>query len=80
MTNSNEYAYTKQFDGDLQADSRPVPVKLTTRLRVLAGQTAEDIRKYSSQAFDRAPAYVVGGGKLPLHPSLQAIGRHYFTW
>ena len=42
--------------------------------------TAEEVRKYSSHAFDKAPQYVFGGGNLPLHPSLQAMGRHYFTW
>jgi len=80
MSNSNEYAYTKQFDGNLRADSQPVPVKVATRLRVMSDRTAEGIRRYSSAAFDNPPQYVMGGGNLPLHPSLQAMGRHYFTW
>ena len=42
--------------------------------------TAEEIRKYSSNAFDKTPTYVFDGGDLPMHPSLQAMGRHYFTW
>lgn len=80
MTNSNEFTYAKQFDGNLRADSQPVPVKVTTRLRVMTDSTVNEIRKYRSQSFDKRPDYVFGGGNLPLHPSLQAMGRHYFTW
>jgi hypothetical protein len=80
MSNSNEYDYAKQFDGNLGPDTEPVPVKVTTRLRVMSDRTAEEIRRYSSEAFDIPPQYVMGGGNLPLHPSLQAMGRHYFTW
>lgn len=77
---SNEYAYAKQFVGNLRAEPEPVPVHLTTRLRVLSGETACDIRPYRSRAFDAPPRYIFGGGNLSLHPSLQAVGRHYFTW
>ena len=80
MFNSNEFAYAKQFDGNLKADSQPVPVKVATRLRVMNQQCAEEIRKYSDHAFDKAPVYVFGGGNLPLSPNRQAMGRHYFTW
>lgn len=80
MSNPNEFAYAKQFEGNLRADSQPVPVKLTTRLRVMNEHTAEEMRKYSSHTFDKPPQYVFDGGNLRLHPSLQAMGRHYFTW
>lgn len=80
MSNLNDFTYARQFNGNLRAESDPVPVKVTTRLRVMNESTATEIRKYSSQAFDKAPLYVFGGGSLPLHPSLQATGRHYFTW
>ena len=80
MSNSNEFAYAKQFDGNLKGDSEPVPVKVTTRLRIMTGQCPDQIQKYSSRAFDRAPEYAFGGGTLPVHPSLQAMGQHYFTW
>ncbi len=80
MSNSNEYAYAKQFNGNLRADSRPVPVKVTTRLSVMSNNAADQIRKYSNHAFDKPPEYVFGGGNLPLAPGLQAMGRHYFTW
>ena len=78
---SNEYAYAKQFDGNLKAaTSRPVPVKVTTRLKVMTEHNAGEILRYTGPAFDAAPAYVFGGGSLPVAPSLQAVGRHYFTW
>ena len=80
MSNQNEIAYAKQFDGNLSADSKPVPAKVTTQLRIMTATTAAEIRKYSSHAFDKAPQYVFGVENLPLHPSLQAMGRHYFTW
>ena len=80
MSQPNEYAYANQYVGNMRSESKPVPVQLTTRLRVMNGHTAAEIRRYSSQAFDAAPAYVFGGGNLPVHPSLQAVGRHYFTW
>jgi len=80
MSNLNDFTYARQFNGNLRAESDPVPVKVTTRLRVMNESTAKEIRKYSNQSFDKAPLYVFGGGNLPLHPSLQAIGRHYFTW
>lgn len=79
MSNPNEYPYAKEFEGNLRADP-PVPVKVTTRLRVMTDKTGDEIRKYSSHAFDSAPEYSFGGGNLPLDPSLQATGRHYFTW
>ena len=77
---SNEYAYAREFNGNLRAESELVPVQVTTRLRVMSKNTASEIRRYSSQVFDKPPQDVSGGGHLPLHPSLQAMGRHYFTW
>lgn len=80
MSNSNEYAFAIHFDGNLRPDAERVPVRLTTRLRVTTEHTQEEIRKYSNHAFDKPPVYVFAGGSLPLDPSLQAMGRHYFTW
>ena len=80
MSNSNDSPYTKEFEGNLRADSKPAPFKLTTRLRLMNEHTAEEVRNYSSQAFGKRPQYVFEEGNLPLHPSLQAMGRHYFTW
>jgi hypothetical protein len=80
MSNSNDYPYAKQFEGNLRADSKPAPFKLTTRLHEMNEHTADELRKYSSHAFGKPPQYGFDGGNLPLHPSLQAMGRHYFTW
>ena len=80
MSNPNEYAYAKEFEGNLRIDSQPVPVKVTTRLRVMRDSSADEIGEYSSHVFDRAPEYSFGEGDLPLDSSLQAVGRHYFTW
>jgi len=80
MSSPNEYAYAKQFVGNLRRQSEPVPVHLTTRLRVMTKETAREVRQYNDRIFDTPPQYVFGGGSLPLHPSLQAVGRHYFTW
>ncbi len=80
MNNLNDFTYARQFNGNLRAQSEQVPVKVTTRLRVMNKSTADQIHNYSSPDFDKAPAYVFGKGNLPLHPTLQAMGRHYFTW
>jgi hypothetical protein len=79
-SHSNEYTFAKEFVGDLHVESQRVPVELTTRLRVMTKPHSDEIRRYSSQVFDRAPQYVFGGGSLPLHPRMQAVGRHFFTW
>ncbi len=77
---SNEFAYAKEFVGNMRGESEPVPVQVTTRLRVMTEPQDAAIRRYSDHAFDRAPQYVFGGGNLPLDPNQQAVGRHYFTW
>ena len=78
--NSNEFAYAKEFVGNMGGESTPVPVQVTTRLRVMTEQRESEIRRYSGQVFDHPPIYVFGGGNLPLAPGRQAVGRHYFTW
>jgi len=77
---SNEYAFAKEFAGHLHVKSEPVPVEVTTRLRVMTDPHSDEVRRDQGQLFDKAPQYVFGGGNLPLHPSLQAMGRHYFRW
>ena len=78
----NEYSYTKQFVGNLRAESDPVPASVDTNLRVRMGMTAEDIQEYRSRTYDAPPRYMFGGGNFALQPSLKAtaVGRHYFTW
>jgi hypothetical protein len=76
----NDYTFAKEFVGKLRAASDLVPVRVNTRLRVMTEETAREVREYISGATG-IPRYVFnGGGDLPLHPSLQAFGRHYFNW
>lgn len=73
------YAYAKEFVGNMRAESEPVPVRVNTRLRVMTPETAREVQKYGH--MNEVPQYEIGsGGELPLHPSLQAMGRHYFEW
>jgi len=77
----NEYSYASEFVGKQRAESDRVPVHVYTRLRMMTDETAREVRKNKSPDHDTAPQYVFSsGGDLPLHPSLQAMGRHYFTW
>ncbi len=77
---SNRFAYAKKFAGNMRRVAEPVPLQVTTRLRVMTGQQGRAIREYSDPGFDHPPQYIFGGGNLPLALSKQAVGRHYFTW
>jgi hypothetical protein len=77
---SNGNTFTKQFVGNLRGQSDPVPVRVDTTLRIMTEETAREVREYISEAT-AVPHYVFNGAtNLPLHPSLNAYGRHYFTW
>jgi hypothetical protein len=77
---SNDYTFAKQFVGNLRGQSDPVPVQVDTTLRIMTEETAREVREYISEA-KCVPRYVFNGAtNLPLHPSLNAYGRHYFTW
>ena len=73
MSNHNEFAYAKQFDGNLSADSKPVPVKVTTRLRIMSKTTAEEIRKYSSHRLRQGAAVCLRRRKPS--PASQSAGH-----
>jgi hypothetical protein len=76
----NENTYTQQFDGSLRRGPKSRPVAVTTHLHMMNQGTAREVRIYAQQA-PAAPQYVLDPGEnLPLHPSLRALGRHYFTW
>ena len=77
---SNEFAYAKEFAGNLRGATEPVQVQLTTRLRVMTEDQGTAIREHSVPGFDRPPQYVFGKGSLPVAAEMQANGRHYFTW
>jgi hypothetical protein len=74
----HEFRYTKEFIGNLRGTSEPVPVRVNTKLRLVTHGEARDIRRSSRPGV---PQYTIGhGGELPMQPSLQAMGRHYFVW
>ncbi|KAA6464979.1 hypothetical protein DYQ86_03225 [Acidobacteria bacterium AB60] len=80
----NKYEYAKEFDGNLNAADQAVPVRVKTNLRVMSKEEARQawihrlpfgVPSYSFKAGETQP-----GRALPMHPSLEAMGRHYFTW
>lgn len=76
----NGNTYTQQFDGILKRSPKSRPAPVTTNLSLMNEDEAREIRTYARQA-PQAPRYVFDCGEdLPLHPSLRALGRHYFTW
>ena len=75
----NEYDYEKEFDGNLHGQIEPVPARITTRLRVMTTDMAREVRIYSASA--KVPMYAFqAGGDLPTQTSVEATGRHFFTW
>lgn len=77
----NEYEYAKQFAGNLRGQSKPVPVRVETRLRTNTELTARDIQEYKGLELDIPPRYIVEDNP-PHLPGLRvsAVARHYFTW
>lgn len=76
----NENTYEQQFDGSLKRSPKTRPVAVTTNLRMMNEAAAREISHYARQ-MPSAPRYVFDCGEaLPLHPSLRALGRHYFSW
>ena len=76
----NENTYEQQFDGSLRRSPKSRPVAVTTNLRMMDAEMSREVRIYARQIPD-APKYVFDPGEdLPIHPSLRALGRHYFTW
>jgi hypothetical protein len=78
--NGNEFTYAKQFEGNLRGTSDPVPARVHTKLRLMSREMVEELLKLDHRTSS-APQYVfVRRDDLPLHPSLQATGLHYFEW
>ena len=76
----NENTYEQQFDGSLHHSPKTRPVPVTTNLRMMDEAATREIRIYARRD-PGAPRYVLDPGEdLPLHPSLRALGRHYFMW
>jgi hypothetical protein len=79
-TRPNGFTYAKEFVGNLRGESEPVPVRVNTRLRVAMKWTTREVQEHKGRT-QCVPQYIPGhGADLPLHPSLQAMGRHYFSW
>jgi hypothetical protein len=78
--NWNEYTYEKKFDGNLRGSSEPVPMRVNTNLRLMSEETVRELQKLDHRSSG-APQYLFKRHDgLPLHPSLQATGLHYFEW
>lgn len=77
----NEYNYAKQFAGNLRVQSKIVPVRVETRLRVTTELTGADVEEYRNLVYDIPPRYIFDENPPP-HLSLQkaAVARHYFVW
>jgi hypothetical protein len=72
--------FAVQFASNLRADSGLFPTRVVTKLRIRPEESDSEVQKYRQKA-NSVPRYVFGSGKnLPLHPSLQAMGSHYFNW
>jgi hypothetical protein len=77
---SNEFTYGKELVGNPSDGSQSVSARVYTRLRVTTDLTAREVQEHKGRSHC-VPTYIFGhGGELPIHPSLQAQGRHYFTW
>jgi hypothetical protein len=75
----NELAYTNEFVGNLHGRIEPVPARVNTMVRVTTDDLSNEIQKYDHS--NAPPKYIIGcGGALPIQPTLQAMGRHYFKW
>ena len=78
--NGNEYTYAKQFEGNLRGSFEPVPARLNTSLRMMSPEMVQELLKLDHRSSG-APQYAfMRRDNLPLHPSLQATGLHYFEW
>ena len=76
----NENTYEQQFDSSLRRGPKSRPVPVTTNLRLMDRATARELHIYAEEAVG-VPRYEVETREArPLHPSLRAMGRHYFTW
>jgi hypothetical protein len=76
----NENMYEQQFDSSLRRSPKSRPVPVMTNLRMMDQATAREVRVYAKEASG-APWYEDVSPEGPaIHPSLRAMGRHYFTW
>jgi len=75
----NEFTYAKEFDGNLHGQIEPVPARVTTTVRTMSKETAREVQMY--RMFHCVPRYTIQTrDDHPIHPGLEATGRHYFAW
>jgi hypothetical protein len=75
----NKYEYAKEFDGNLHKDSEFVPVRVKTNLRIMSKEDAR--QAWIHRLPYGVPEYrFLGSETVPMHPSIEALGRHYFTF
>lgn len=72
----NDFTYASQFNGNLHKESEPVPVRVSTRLRIMTRETADQVQHYAER-LSGAPRYTPISGE---HTTHEAVGRHFFTW
>jgi len=72
----NDFTYASQFNGNLHKETEPVPVRVTTRLRIMTRETADQVQQYAHHLSGK-PRYLASGGKQATY---EAVGRHFFTW
>ena len=76
----NENTYEQQFDSSLRRGPKSRPVPVTTNLRLMDRSTARELQIYAEEAAGVPRYELETRDARPLHPSLRAMGRHYFTW
>jgi hypothetical protein len=78
--NGNEFTYAGHFHGNLRGASDPVPARVHTHLRMMSSEMVQELQRLDHRTSG-APQYVfVRRNDLPLHPTLQATGQHFFQW
>jgi len=81
MSSRFDCLFGVKLAGNMRAKPEGVSTRVVTRLRIMTEETARQVKMEYDQSANSVPRYEFGCGKnLRLHPSLQAIGRHYFTW
>jgi hypothetical protein len=76
----NENTYEQQFDSSLRRGPKSRPVPVVTNLRLMDQATTREISIYAVQGSTSPQYDFECDEQAGLHPSLRALGRHYFTW
>ncbi len=73
----NDFEYAKEFEGNLHPG--PVPARVSTKVHMMTEEMVREVRLYRTPFS--VPQYAFNcDPELPMHPSLEAMGRHYFRW